>query len=263
MTTSNRLLRNISTIYMATAQISIFWLLRTYHFATAHLPIIYVLQIDNLCHDCKSSTYLITVLRKIVGQFQIAYFEVFRGFIWLLCKAQFSGSCASYNYSATAHLPIICLLQSTNYFTTGNRLNIWLLCLEKLYDNFKSPVWKYFENLYAYCAKPSLLATAHHTNILLLRISQLFVYCKSTKFFTNGNCLNICLLCIEKLYVKFKSPIWIHFVDLYGFCANQFLATAHLSFCFCASIILLQRISQFFIYCKSTNYFPSENRLHI
>ena len=47
---------NISTIYMAPAQGSIFRLLRVYRFATAHLPFIYVLQIDKLFHDWKSAT---------------------------------------------------------------------------------------------------------------------------------------------------------------------------------------------------------------
>jgi len=56
MTTSNRLFGNISTIYMATAQSTIFWLLCIYHLATAHHPIIYLLQIDQLFHDWKSST---------------------------------------------------------------------------------------------------------------------------------------------------------------------------------------------------------------
>jgi len=56
MTTSNHLFRNISSIYMATAQSPMFWLLRIYQFATANLPIIYVLQIDKLFTDWYSST---------------------------------------------------------------------------------------------------------------------------------------------------------------------------------------------------------------
>ena len=168
MTTSNRLFRNISTIYMATAQSPIFWLMRIYHFATAHLPIIYLVQIDQLFHYCKSSKYLITVHRKILWQFQIAYLEIFLRFIWLLRKAQFL---------AIAHHTIILLLRitqifvyckSTNYFNTGNLLHIWLLYVEKLYDNFKSPIWKHTNNLYVYCAKPIFrllriyhFATAH------------------------------------------------------------------------------------------------------
>jgi len=38
--------------------------------------------------------------------------------------------------------------KSTNYFTNGNRLNICLLCTEKLYDTFKSPIRKNFDDLY-------------------------------------------------------------------------------------------------------------------
>jgi len=66
MKTSNRLFGNISTIYMATAQSTIFWILRIYHLATAHHPIIFLLQIDQLFHHWKSSKYLITEHRKIV-----------------------------------------------------------------------------------------------------------------------------------------------------------------------------------------------------
>ena len=116
MTTSNRLFGNVSTIYMATAQSPIFWLTRIYHFATAHLPLIYLVQIDQLFHHCKSSKYLITVHRKIVCQFQIAYLEIFLRFIWLLRKTQFFGYCASYNHFATSHLPNICLLQIDQLF---------------------------------------------------------------------------------------------------------------------------------------------------
>jgi len=88
MTTSNRLFENISTIYMAIAQSTIFWLVRIYHLATAHHPIMYLLQIDQLFQHWKSSKYLITVHRK-------------------------------------------------------------------LYDNLKSPIWKHFDDLYSYGAKPN------------------------------------------------------------------------------------------------------------
>jgi len=72
--------------------------------------------------------------------------------------------------------------------------------------------------------------------IWLLRISQLFMHCISKNYFTTGNRLHNCLLCIEKLYDYFKSPIWKHINDLYGYCAkHNFLATVHLSFSYCAS----------------------------
>jgi len=65
--------------------------------------------------------------------------------------------------------------------------------------------------------------------ILLLRIFKLFMYCKSTNYFTTANRLHNCLLCIEKFYGKFKSPLWKHTNDLYGYYAkHNFLATAHL-----------------------------------
>ena len=135
--------------------------------------------------------------------------------------------------------------KSTNYFTTGNRLNIWLLCTENLYDKLKSPIWKHFDDLYDFCAKPNFLAAAHHTIISPLHISQLFVYCKSTNYFTTGNRLIIWLVCIEKLYDNFKTPIWKRFNYLYGYCAKpNFLANEHLSFC----------------YCASPTYLPSANR---
>ena len=135
------------------------------------------------------------------------------------------GYCAKPNYLATALHTIILLLRiyqlfvyrkSTYYFTSGNRLNICLLCIEKLYDKFKLPSWKYFDDIYGYCAKTNYFATAHHTIIFLMRIFQSFVYCISTNYFANGNRINNCLLCIEKLYDKFKSPIWNYFNDLYG-----------------------------------------------
>ena len=141
-------------IFMATAQNPIFSLLRNYYFASANLPIIYLVQIDQLFHHWDSSKHFITVHRKIVWQLLIAYLEIFQGFILLLRKAQIFRYCAS----------IILLLRisklfmkwkSTNYFTTANRLHNSLLCIEKLYDNFKSPIWKYFDDLYGSCAKPN------------------------------------------------------------------------------------------------------------
>jgi len=66
MTTSNRLYGNISTIYMATAQGPVFRLLRIYYLPTTNIPIIYLLQIEQLFQNWKSSEYLLTVHRKIV-----------------------------------------------------------------------------------------------------------------------------------------------------------------------------------------------------
>jgi hypothetical protein len=65
---------------MATAQSTIFWALRIYHLDTAHHTIIFLLQIEQLFHHWKSSKYLITEHRKIVGH-QITYFQTFRRFI--------------------------------------------------------------------------------------------------------------------------------------------------------------------------------------
>ena len=62
---------------------------------------------------------------------------------------------------ATANLPNFMYCKSTNYFTIGNRLHICLLYIEKLYDNFKSPISKHINDLYSYCAKAQFLATAH------------------------------------------------------------------------------------------------------
>ena len=101
---------------MAIKQRRISWLLHIYYFPTAHRPVIYLLQFDQLFHHSKSSKYFITLHRKIVWQLQIAYLEIFRRFTWLLRKAQFFGYCASYNYFPTAHLPIIYLLQIDQLF---------------------------------------------------------------------------------------------------------------------------------------------------
>ena len=166
---------------MATAQRTIFGYGASYnYFASAHLPIICLLQIDQLFHHWKSYKCLVTEHRKIVWQLQIAYLKTFQGFIWLLRKAQFFRYCASIILLLRiSQLFIKC--KSTNYFTTGNRLNIWLLCIEKLYAKFKSPIWKYFEDLYGFCAKLSF-----------------FGYCASYNNFANANLPNICLLQIDQ-----------------------------------------------------------------
>ena len=162
MTPSSRLFRNISTIYMATAKSTIFWLLRINHFATAHIPIIYLLQIDQLFHHWKSPTYLINLHWKIVWQLNIVYLETLRRFIRLLCKEQFFGYCASYNYFPTAHLPIICLLQ-----------------IDQLFHNWKSS--KYLASLprkIVWQVQIAFLETFQRF-IWLLRKAQLFRYCVS------------------------------------------------------------------------------------
>ena len=172
--------------------------------------------------------------RKILCELEIAYLEIFRRFKWLLRKAQFFGYCESIIFLLRISLLFI-YCKSSNYFNTANRLNIWLLCKEKFYDNFKSPISKYFDNLYGKLRKAQFCGHCAYI-ILLLRISQLFMYCRSINYFTTGNRLHNCLLCIEKLYDNFKSPISKHNNDLYGYCANyNFLATAHLSFPYCAS----------------------------
>jgi hypothetical protein len=176
MWTSNRLFGNISMIQMATAQSQIFRLLRIYYFSTANIPIIYLLQIEQLFQHCKSSKYLITVNRNILWQLQIAYFEIFRRFIWQLRKAQFCGHCASIILLLRiSHLFMYC--KSANYFTTGNRLHNCLLWIEKLYDNLKSLIWKYINDLYGYCAKHNFLTTAHLS----------FSYCASPNFLSSAN----------------------------------------------------------------------------
>ena len=96
--------------YFATAQKHNFWLLRINYLATAHLPIIYLMQIDQLFHHWKSSKYLITLHWKILWQLHIAYLETFRRFISLLRKAKFLGYYAS----------IILLLRISNYLWTAN-----------------------------------------------------------------------------------------------------------------------------------------------
>ena len=208
MWTSNRLFGNISMIQMATAQSPIFRLLRIYHFPTANIAIISLLQIEQLIQHCKSSKYLFTVHWKILWQLQIAYFQIFRRFIWQLRKAQFCGHCASIIFLLhISQLYMYC--KSTNYFTTGNRLHNCLLCIEKFCGNFKSPIWKHINDLYGYYAKHNFLANCASI-ILLMRISQLFIYCKSTNYFNTGNRLNIWLLYIEKLYDNFSLPISIH-----------------------------------------------------
>ena len=109
-------------------------------------------------------------------------------------------------YMATAQSPnfgywasIILLLRisqlfiyckSTNYFTTGNRLNIWLLCIEKWHDNFKSSILKYSDDIqllrkakfFGSCAPYYYFASPHLPIICLLQIDQLFHHWKSSKY---------------------------------------------------------------------------------
>jgi len=150
-----------------------FWLLRIYHFANAHLPIIYVMQIDKIFHHWKSSKYLITLHWKIVWQLHIAYLEIFRQFLRLLFKAQFFGYCASYNYFTTAHLPINCPLQIDQLFhhrkSSKHLVNLHrkIVQLQIAYlETFQRFIWLLRKDQFSrYCA----------SIILLLRISQLFI----------------------------------------------------------------------------------------
>jgi hypothetical protein len=231
MTTSNSVFGNISRIYIVTAQSPIFSLLRVYHFATAHLPIINLVQIDQIFRHWESSKYLITLHRKIVWQLLIAYLEIIQRFIFLLRKAQFFRYCASYIHFVTAHLSNICLLQidklfqhwkSFTYSVTVRRRIVGQLLIAYL-ETFRRFIWLLRKAQFlGYCA----------SIILLLRISHLFMYCKSTNYFTTGNCLHNCLLCIEKFCGYLKLPIWKHIKNLYGYYAkHNFLATALQSFC--------------------------------
>ena len=114
MTTSNRLFGNLSTIYMATVQSPIFWLLRIYHFATAHLPSIYLLQIDQLFHNWESSKYLITVHWKILTTSN----RLFRNISTInmaTARSPILWPLRIHNF-ATAHLPIIYVLQIDKLF---------------------------------------------------------------------------------------------------------------------------------------------------
>ena len=75
-------------------------------------------------------------------------------------------------YMATAQNPIFWLLR-IYYFPTANISIIYLLRIEQLfrqwksskyfitvhrkivYDKFELPIWKYFDDIYGYCAKPN------------------------------------------------------------------------------------------------------------
>jgi len=123
--------------------------MRIYHLATSHLPIIYLVQIDQLYHHCEWSKYLITVHRKIVWQLKITYLQIFRQFIWLLRKAQFFGYCAPYNHFATSHLPNICLQQTdkllqhwkfSTYLVTVRRKIVWQLQIAYL-EIYQGFIW--------------------------------------------------------------------------------------------------------------------------
>ena len=145
------------------------------YFAAAHLPIICPLQIDQLFQQWKSSKYLFTVHRKVIWQLQIAYLETFQWFMstalrkifWLLRNYHF----------ATAHLPLICLLQIDQLFHQWKSSKYLLTVHRKIVWHFQIAYSKIFRRFNYYCATPNFLSTAHHTIIFLLRISQLSVYC--------------------------------------------------------------------------------------
>ena len=128
-----------------------------------------------------------------------------------------------------------------------------------MYDP-KSPIFKYFDDLYSFCAKRNFYGTAH-LSFCYCKFPN-FMFCKSTNYFTTGNRLHNCLPCIEKLYDKFKSPIWKSINDLYGNCAKHnfwllriyHLATAH------HPIIFLLQIDKLFHHWKSSQYLITEHR---
>ena len=128
--------------------------------------------------------------RKIVWH-QIAYLEIFRGFIWLLRKPQFFGYCATCNYFATAHLPIIWpqqidllfhLWDSSKYLLTLHRKIVWQLQIAYL-EIFRRYIWLLRKaKLFGYCASYNYFPTAHLPIICLLQIDQFFHHWKSPKY---------------------------------------------------------------------------------
>ena len=159
MTTSNRhILKHYDDLYDYCAKPNFL--------ATAHRTIIFLLPISQMFDHCKPTNYF-TIGNRLN--------------IWLLCieilyynfkspiLKQFNdsyGYLAKPNFLATTHHTIIFLLcisqlfvycKPTYYFITGNRLHICLLFIEKFYENFKSPIWKRFNDLYGYCAKAQFL----------------------------------------------------------------------------------------------------------
>ena len=143
--------------------------------------------------------------------------------IWPLRIDQLFGYCASTNYLATAHRPIILLLRidhlfgycastiwllrvtqlfgycaSTNYLATAHRPIIWPLCIAQLFGH---------------CASTSYLATAHRPTIGPLRIDQLFSHCASPNYWATAH----------------RPVIWPLRTDQsFGHCAStSYLATAH------------------------------------
>ena len=108
--------------------------------------------------------------------------------------------------------------------------------------------------------------------IWLLRKANFFGYCSSHNYFPNAHFPIICLLHIEQFFHHFKSSTYLFTAHTEILCQLQiayletfqrfiWLLRKAQFFCFSASIILLLRISQLFIYCKTNNYFNTENRL--
>ena len=89
--------------------------------------------------------------------------------------------------------------------------------------------------------------TANIPIISPLQIEQLFQHCKSSKY-------------LITVHWKILWPLQIAYFEIF----RRFICQLRKAqFCgHCASIILLLRISHLFMYCKSTNYFTTGNRLH-
>ena len=170
--------------------------------------------------------------RKIVWQLQISYLETFRRFIWLLRKALFLGYCASIILLLRIS-KLLMYCKSTNNFTTGNSLNIWLIlwqfqiaCLEI----FRRFIWLVRKVVFCgYYASYNYFSTSHLPIICLLQNDKLFHHWKSSKSLVTVN--RKIELQLQIAYLKtFQRFIW------------------------------LQRKAQFLRYCASPNYLSSANR---
>jgi len=130
---------------------------------------------------------LITLHLKIVLLLRTSYLERLNDFYGYCAKPNFS--LVRIYYFASANLPIIYLVQIEKLFHHWESSKHLITVLRKFFDNFYSPIWKYYKDLHCYCAKPifSLLriyhfATAHLPIINLVQIDQICHDWESSKY---------------------------------------------------------------------------------
>ena len=173
----------------------IFSLIRICHLATAHLPIIYLVRIEQLFRHCESSKYLITVQRKILWQLQIAYLEIFRRFMCLLRKSPIFLLLRIIQTFCYCASPKYLLMQIEKIISTQEILCIFGYCEYKNFMTTSNRLFGNISTIYMVFAQSPIFRLLLFY-FFLLRTYQLFIYRKSSNYFNTAKRLNIWLLWI-------------------------------------------------------------------